>query len=421
MEKPAGYVGPDKVNRTALFILLFTVFIDLFGFGVIVPILPFLATELGATGFQYGLIVSLYSLMQFIFAPIWGRISDRIGRKPVILVGLGGSAVGFAIFGFADSLIWIYAARGIAGIFTSATLTTANAYIADSTPPQERGAYFGLIAAAFGLGFAIGPAVGGLMADVTFLGISGYALPSFFAASTSFLNMIGAYFWLRESLPRQTRELRGVRKGSFFPITETGRLRNYPGVLLFITIFALTSLAFSNFIASFAIYAPAKDDSVTETSLGYYFTYAGLLLVFTQTFLIRPMINSFGEQGVVKIGVASFLIGFITLPLAPTFEWMFATNTFLMLGIGFLNPSLNALISVRTPEREQGTVLGINQGWASLMRVFGPIVAGTLFDINIAYPYYLAAAIFVIILIIVLTQLRGEIELPAKDLQSTAY
>lgn len=155
-----------KLSSASFQMLFFAVFIDLFGFGIIIPILPdIVVDDFGASGFEYGLILAFYSLMQFLFAPFWGSLSDKRGRRPIILIGLGGSSIGFAIFAFASNLYMIYLARIVAGIFTSATLTVANAYIADTTTPQERGAAYGKITAAFGLGFALGPGFGGLIAN----------------------------------------------------------------------------------------------------------------------------------------------------------------------------------------------------------------------------------------------------------------
>ncbi|MHA2054675.1 MAG: MFS transporter [Candidatus Kariarchaeaceae archaeon] len=396
-----------KLKQASLGLLFFAIFIDLFGFGVVVPILPFLARDkLGASGLEYGIIIAIYSLMQFIFAPIWGNLSDKYGRRPIILIGLGGSSIGFSIFSFATQLWILYLSRAVAGIFTAATLTVANAYISDTTSPDKRGGAFGLIASAFGLGFALGPAVGGLLAKQSFLGLSGYMLAGFFSASLALLNLFGAIFYLPESLTKENRKLKGSMKPQIFSASEFRRMTSFQGISIYFLIFALISLGFSMLIAAFSVYAPEKDGSVDETALGIYFTYAGLLLFFSQRFLIKPMINWVGEENVVKIGIFGMLLGFITLPLAPTFPWMFMTNTPLLVGLSLANPSVTSLISKLSPRKEQGSVMGFNQGFASLSRVFGPLIAGVLFDYQIALPFYLGAFIFGVIAVIAVVKIK---------------
>jgi len=383
-----------ETNNRSLFVLFIAVFIDLFGFGIIIPILPFFADSFGANGFQYGLIISVYSLMQFIFSPLWGNLSDKVGRRPVILIGLGGSAIGFSIFGIAKNLFMIYLARSIAGIFTSATIPTSYAYISDTTSEKDRGRGFGLIIAAFGLGFALGPAVGGLLADHTILGISGYILPSFLAASLSILNLFSAYFLLPESLNNEDRNLRLKSKVDLSILSLLDR-NKYPGVLLLIIIFAFTSLAFSNYITAFALYAPEKDITVREKQLGWYYTYTGTILFLSQTILINPLLKRFSEEFLVKVGLFLCFLGFILLPVAPSFYWMFLTNTPIMLGIALINPLITSLISKKSPRTEQGSIMGKKHSSAAFMRIIGPLLGGMLFDINIIYPFYFASIIFI--------------------------
>lgn len=396
-----------KLKQASLGLLFFAIFIDLFGFGVVIPILPFLARDdLGASGFEYGLIIAIYSLMQFLFAPIWGTLSDQYGRRPIILIGLGGSSIGFAIFSFSTSLWILYLARAVAGIFTAATLTVANAYISDSTPPDKRGGAFGLIAAAFGLGFALGPAVGGFLADQNIYGLSGYMLAGFFSASLALINLIGAIFYLPESLPVENRKTTRSMKPQIFSPTEFKRITSHPGISLFFIIFSMMSFGFSMLIAAFSVYAPEKDGSVDATALGIYFTYVGLLLFLSQTFLIKPMIRWFGEENVVKLGIFGIFIGFVALPFAPTFPWMFLTNTPIFFGLSMASPSLTSLISKLAPSQEQGSIMGFNQGFASLSRVIGPLIAGIIFDIQITYPFILGAVIFAIVSIIAIIRIR---------------
>ncbi|OLS24274.1 MAG: Tetracycline resistance protein, class C [Candidatus Heimdallarchaeota archaeon LC_2] len=410
MENSHLQIQPEdgkKLKSASLGLLFFAIFIDLFGFGVVIPILPFLARDdLGASGFEYGLIIALYSLMQFIFAPIWGNLSDQYGRRPIILIGLGGSSIGFALFSFSSSLWILYLARAVAGIFTAATLTVANAYISDSTPPDKRGGAFGLIAAAFGLGFALGPAVGGFLAGQEIYGLTGHVLAGIFSALLAVINLIGAIFYLPESLAVENRKISRSIKPQIFSKIEFKRITSYPGISLFFMIFALMSFGFSMLIAAFSVYAPEKDETVDATALGFYFTYVGLILFLSQTFLIKPMIRWFGEETVIKIGIFGIFAGFVALPFAPTFQWMFVTNAPIFFGLSMASPSIISLISRLAPSDEQGSVMGFNQGFASLSRVIGPLIAGIIFDIEIVYPFILGAFIFGIVTVIALIKIK---------------
>ncbi|MCY3410017.1 MAG: MFS transporter [Candidatus Heimdallarchaeota archaeon] len=388
--------------------LFLAIFIDLFGFGVIIPILPFLFVDLGHKygswfdeyyGLIYGALIASYSLMQFIMAPIWGRISDKHGRRPVILFGVLGSSIGFLLFGLSTNLILLFLARIIAGFFTAATLTTANAYIADVTPPHKRGGAFGLITSAFGLGFALGPAVGGFMMDVQIFGLSGHIVPSLFASILAFLNFVGAYFLVRESLDAKARETIPKNK-TLFAIKDIGKLRDFPGTLTFVLLFALVTLGFSNWISSFSLNAPVLDSSVGEPELGLNFTITGLILFISQPLIVKPINNKYGEKIMITTGAILALTGFFLLPTTDDFFTMVLFNIPLVLGISFLNPSITSVISQTVPKYKQGEAMGINQGLASLMRVFGPLIAGGLLGINMFYPYYLGGSIFILIIIL---------------------
>lgn len=405
----------NQLNRSrSLSQLFLAVFLDLFGFGIIIPILPFLFVDLGLKygawfedykGLLYGGIIAVYSFMQFLMSPIWGRLSDKHGRRPIILIGVLGSSIGFAIFGLANDLIILFLARIVAGFFTAATLTTANAYIADVTPPAKRGGAYGLIMSAFGLGFALGPGIGGYMANLEILGFSGHIIPSMLAALLSLINFVGAYFFVKESLTAEMKS--NISKDrSLFSISDISKLKKYPGSLTFVGLFALVTFGFSNWIASFAINAPDIDPSIGEAELGIYFTFTGLVLFLSQPLIVKPFNNKYGEKPLIIAGAILGLIGFLTLPLATTFFEMFITNTPLILGIAFLNPSITAVISKTVPPNMQGEIMGINQGMAALTRVIGPLIAGGLLTVNIFYPYYVGAAFFLLILLLLIMKVR---------------
>ena len=374
-------------------LLFLAIFIDLLGFGIIIPILPFYATELGANSVVYGMLIAIYSLMQFIFSPIWGSVSDRIGRRPVILIGLTGSIFGYAMFGISFDLFTLFFSRVLSGIATSATLTVANAYVADITEPQKRGGVFGILTAAFGLGFAIGPAIGGILSKYSFFGFHGIATPGFFAATLSLINLLGAYFVLSESLPEELR-MKENESRSLFVISGITKLKNYPNAIKFITLFSIVTLGFTNLIAAFALYAPIIDSSIDEAKLGVLYSYVGLILFFSQYLFVKPIIERYGERIVIRIGTILAFIGFFSIPFATSYTMYFVAVTPLMIGFSGMNPSFNSLLSNSVPNKMQGEVLGINQGFAALMRTIGPVFAGGLMLIVPAMPFFVGGLFF---------------------------
>lgn len=388
------------------------IFLDLFGFGIFLPILPVLATDLGASEFMYGLLVAVYSFMQFLMAPLWGRFSDRVGRRPVFLVGTLATSVAFLLFGFVNNLLMLFLIRALQGFSTAATLTVANAYIADVTPPKERGKQFGRLMSAFGLGFATGPGVGGLIAaNITIPGLYIQSAPAIAAATLSLINFIGIYFMMPESLPKENRVVSKV-KGSLFSITEVGKLKQYQGAFFLVVLFALISFGFSNQIASFALYALDTDPTVDIQKLGYFYMLAGFVIFLTPLFIVERLIKRYSEILTIKTGVILVFIGFMVMPLTTKFEWMLVASLPLTIGIAFLNPSINSLLSSKIPRNKQGEIMGINQSGASLMRVFGPVIAGSLMLINLRLPFYFGALIFLILIIIVFKQLDKRVNGP---------
>jgi DHA1 family multidrug resistance protein-like MFS transporter len=396
------------------------IFLDLFGFGIFLPILPVLATDLGASKFMYGLLVAVYSFMQFIMAPLWGRFSDRIGRRPVFLIGTFATSAAFLLFGFVNNLLVLFLIRALQGFSTAATLTVANAYIADVTPIKERGKQFGRLMSAFGLGFATGPGIGGLIAaNISIPGLYVQTAPAIAAASLSLINFIGIYFLMPESLPKENRVV-SKEKGSLFSITEISKLKQYPGSFFLVALFALISFGFSNQIASFALYALDTDPTVNIEKLGYFYMLAGFVIFLTPLFIVEKLIKRYSEVLTIKTGVVLVFFGFILMPLATKFEWMLVASLPLTIGIAFLNPSINSLLSSKIPRHKQGEIMGINQSGASLMRVFGPVIAGSLMVINLRLPFYFGTFIFFILIIVVFKQLELRVNGPRVIYEDTS-
>lgn len=376
----------QKSPRVILFI---TVFIDLLGFGMILPVMPFYAEKYGASPLHIGLLASSFSFMQFIFAPIWGRISDRVGRRPIIIMSLMGSALSLFVFGMAKSLGVLLISRACAGTF-AANIPTAQAYIADITTQDDRAKGMGLIGAAFGLGFIFGPSIGGL------LSLYGDSVPPFFASGLALVNGASAYFLLPETRPRQNVEaVTNHFRRSRFNLMNLKSAIHQPLLRIFILLFFLLIFSFSNLEATFALLTKRLFHYGTKEN-GYLFTYIGVILALVQGGLIGALVRKFGEAQLLRLGLALLIIGFVTLPYTQSMSNLLLSVTTVTIGYGLASPSINSLISLNANEDMQGGVLGISQSFASLARVLGPAWGGWVFGKwGHASPYWSGATILV--------------------------
>ncbi len=359
-----------KAGSVALGIVFLTVFLDLVGFGIVLPLLPFYATDLGASPFEVGLIIASYSAMQFVFAPVWGSLSDRYGRRPLLLLGLFGSAASYVVFGLARSLEVLLLSRVIAGIM-GANIPVAQAYIADSTTIERRARGMGMIGAAFGLGFIFGPAIGG--------GLSpwGYGVPGFVAAGLSLAAATAAWFWLPESLAVENR----VSDGFGALSAVTGRARTAAQVLARkrlrepIGVFFLGTMGFAGFTTIFPLFLE-NPLGLTALYAGGMFALVGMVSAGVQGALIGPMVERYGEQANAALGGALLSAGVIAMGLGQSILATILSLLAVGVGWGLLAPSLQSLVSRRAMANEQGQVLGVNQSASALARVIGPVAAG---------------------------------------------
>lgn len=379
-----------------LVIIFITVFIDLIGFGIIIPLLPFYAEEFGASAFMIGMLSMSFSFMQFLFAPIWGRLSDLFGRRPIILIGLAGSAVSYAIFGLATSLTTLFVARCLAGI-AGANIPTAQAFIADTTTPENRARGMGLIGAAFGLGFILGPAIGGFMSQW------GYAAPALFAAALSLANLLAGLFLLPESLPPGRRG-----KSSRIGRVEAFRLAiARPRLPLVLTVFFVGITAFASFEAMFALFAEVRFGFGAAT-IGYLFAWIGIVLVVVQGVLVGQVVRRVGEHRLVPIALLLVASSLAAVAWVPTVPLLAATVGLLAMGMGFQSPSMMSVISQLADPADQGSTLGVSQSLGSLGRVIGPIWGGWVFDrFGHAVPIYSASALMLVAVVMSLVAFRG--------------
>jgi DHA1 family tetracycline resistance protein-like MFS transporter len=380
-------------HKSLLAIIFFTVFLYLVGFGILIPIIPILSRDFGATAIQTGLLMSVYSFMQFLFAPFWGKLSDRKGRRPILLFCLLGEALSYVLFASARSLEWLFVARLLAGFF-GASISTASAYISDITPPNERSKGMALIGTAFGLGFVVGPALGGALA------LWGQHISSAPHFDTSFcalwvgalclMNFLFGLKYLRESLTQLNSKPASKKR---FQLLKKYLSQKTLGAMM--SVYFLSSLAMSGMEATLILFMGEKFGwKLKEVSFG--FAYIGIITVFSQGFLVRRLIPIWGERKTLSVGLTSFAIGLLGIALAPSVGWMGVTMTFLALGTSFTNPSTMGAISLLSGAEEQGASMGVAQSLASLGRIIGPALGGFIYEkIAIDAPFVVSSCLAV--------------------------
>ncbi len=388
-----------------LVIIFLTVFIDLIGFGIIIPLMPFYAEAFGASAFTVGMLSTTFSVAQFVFAPMWGRLSDRIGRRPVILIGLFGSFLSYLLFGLASSLVVLFVARTAAGI-AGANIPTAQAYMADITTPENRAKGMGLVGAAFGLGFIFGPAIGG------FLSQWGYQAPAFFASALSLANLGAAWFLLPESraIPRGP----GPRLSRVEALGVALTRPRLPQVLL---VYFLVVTAFAAFEATFALFAEHRFGFGART-IGYIFAFVGVVLSIVQGGLVGRAVKLVPEHRLVPGAIVVIAIGMGLLSLAHSVPMLFLANGIMAIGIGFNSPTITALISKLSSADDQGGILGVSQSLASLARIIGPMWGGFVYDrFGPAMPFTSSAALLLVAFALAAVTLVGTPPLPPREVR----
>lgn len=367
-------------NNKSLFTIFLIVFIDLFGFGVILPLLPFIGEKYGANPFQIGLLSATYSIFQLLSTPILGRLSDRFGRKKLLIVSQIGSMMGYILLGLANSLPLIFLSRLIDGA-TGGNISIAQAYIADVTTKENRAKGMGLIGAAFGLGFIIGPAIGGILSQF------GFWAPAFSAAFISFLTVISTFLFLPETINVKEAAKNPKRKLSFQEFVKT--IQIYP-IGLLISVFFILNFAFSIMQGNFALWTEhAFHFGPSEN--GWMFAVIGVIAVLTQMIILPRTTKIFGEKKLLKISI--FILSL------SLFSFVFVVHPFLLiiplillpLGNGISNPLISSIASEDVPKEDYGETLGILQSAGSLGRIFGPIAGGWMFEMfNKDVPFLVA-------------------------------
>ena len=354
-----------------------TVALDMVGFGMVVPILGRYADRFGASGFEVGLLFTSFSIAQFFFAPVMGRLSDRIGRKPVIIISLLGTAVGSFVTGAAGTLWLLFLGRFLDGA-SGASVSVAQSAITDIAPPEQRARLLGMLGAAFGVGFVFGPAIGGLAA------LGGPHVPFYVAGVFALCNAVAAFI----RLPETNQNIGKARDAVQF----ASRRRSFAWNKFTITAL-LAGTAFAGFEATFALFGERRFH-LTEGSAAAVFLVVGVMLVVVQGGLIGPLTKSFGSQRLLIAGFGTLIAGFLVLSVAEVWVVLFLALALLSLGQGLVTPSLTSVVADSVSPDRRGEVLGVQQSAGALSRIIGPAIAGLLFDhAGVAWPYVVAAVL----------------------------
>jgi len=373
-----------KKNQ-AFLILSLALVVVMLGFGMVIPIFPFYVEKLGAGGTELGLLVATSALLEFLLGPMWGSISDRIGRKPVLIVGLFGYAISAFLFGLSTQLWMLFAARALSGILSSATITAAMAYVGDITSGEDRGDGMGKIGAAMALGLMIGPGAGGWLGKVSL------STPFFIAAGMSVLSMLLVVFFLAESIsgvPAQPKTK--LQLPQFKSLSSA--LRGPIGyLLLLITLF---SFALTNFEAIFGLYALDKFGFGSD-QVGMILMVVAVVSTVGKALLTGPVTRKWGESVTIKASLIAGSLGYLVLLAAWDFYSILAATALFILSKTLLRPATFALISKRSAG-SQGTAMGLSNSFMSLGRILGPIWAGFVFDLNVNLPY-ISGSVFMLI------------------------
>ena len=378
----------------ALFLI---VVIDLIGFGIVIPLLPFYAEHFQASPDVIALLMATYSFTQFLSTPIWGRASDRWGRRPILLLSLAGAVLSYTGLAFSDSLWMLFASRALGGVMAG-NISAAFAYVADITTAKNRAKGMGLVGAAFGLGFVIGPAIGGILAGPD-PATADYQTPALAAAGLSLTALVLALMILKESLSpviRARLALQPVQPRLALFIEVLGRREI--GLLIAITF--LVTFVFSGVEAVFALWSERTLGWGPEQN-GYLFSFVGVLSALVQGGLIGRLARRFGEANLVVQGAVALSIGLIVLPFADTLVFLLPAMVVLVYGFSICTPSLNSLISMQVGDDEQGKVLGVTRSASTLARVAGPAWAGFMFTaLGKDWPFFGGAVVMISVLLL---------------------
>lgn len=376
----------DTNRRSQIMILSLTMVVVMLGFGLVIPIFPFYIEKMGASGSSFGLLVAMAALTELIFGPLWGSLSDRVGRKPVLLIGVFGVGLSLVLMGLSTQFWMLLAARALSGILSAATAAPALAYISDSSSEKERGGGIGQLGAAMEAGLIVGPGLGG------WLGMVSLSLPFFVAAGMALLTLLLILFLLPESLPPEARRSREEQTG----VSRTAALRQVVlspvGLLLFLLLWL--SFGLTNFDAMFSLFALEKYGYGPER-VGVITTIIGIMSVLGKGLLAGPLTRRWGDASIVRVSALAVSLGFVALLLANSYATVLLATAFFVMTKTLLRPALFALISKRAPVGH-GVAMGLGNSTVSLGRIAGSVWGGFMFDLDVDYPYLTGVGIMLI-------------------------
>jgi DHA1 family tetracycline resistance protein-like MFS transporter len=387
-------LGVVMNKHSTILIVFFTVFLDLLGFGILIPLLPYIPEQYGATKVETGILMASYSIAQFIFAPFLGRLSDRIGRRPIMVLSLIGSVVGYVIFAFANSLTGLFIARIIAGC-AAANISTAHAIIADSFPKEERTKGMGMVGAAIGLGFVLGPAMAGFLVGEN----HNYTLTFLTAAALSGFDLILVFFLLPETLNLRADNHIEDRRLSFDKLKSALQVMYIPQLLL---ISLLYYIAFSAMESTFAFFGMDQFD-LDERHNSYILFGVGIVLVIVQAGIVRVASKRFGDRNLLLFGISGVLLGLVLMASSTSLGWWIFFTMVMAAASGFVIPSLTSIISQVSSQEVQGGILGLNQSMASMGRIVGPLLGPMIFEyVGPRTPFLVCAGLVLAALLFVI-------------------
>lgn len=400
----------SKTLRSPLFLMALTVFIDITGFGFVIPLLPFWAERLGANAVGVGLAVTVYALAQFLFTPVLGSLSDRYGRRPIIILSLVIEMVGFALTALSWSLLILLVARFVGGLGAS-NIGSAQAVVVDVTTPEERTRGMGLIGAAIGLGFVVGPALGGLLAPL------GATIPFWAAMGVALVNTLLVFRFLPETRKRETTSM---HTSSALSVLSLGwrQVVHSSSIVRLVSINLLFTVAFSAMETTLPLFTQHVFGWAAVQN-GYLFTYVGVIVVIMQGGLIGQLVKRFGEKRMLTAGLLILAVGLALLAWSQLLALLFIALGLLSIGEGAVTPIISSLLSLASSGETQGETLGFAQGAAGLGRILGPLLGGGVFAVGSAsIPFFMGAGLVMVSLMLALPALAVAHRVPTKPLAS---
>lgn len=373
-------------DRKALGLAFFIVFLDLLGASILIPVVPYVVRSYRPDAMTVGLLSLSYSAAQFLATPVLGAVSDRVGRRPVLLTSILGSAFGYFLFGWAGSLWVLFASRILDGL-TGGNISTAQAYIADRSLPEDRAKNFGMIGAAFGLGFILGPAFGGALSKISL------QAPAFAAGGVSLITFLTALFFLPESLPPEKRKSASFTLRHLNPLGHIAAPLKRPVLRWLLPGFFVLAFAMSGLTSNFAVYTLNRYGLTPSQNAGI-LVWLGVVSVVIQGYVVRKMLPKVGESRLASEALFLSVIGYAVLAWSPAAGWLFVAIAIIAVGNGLGGPAMQGLLSRQAEAHEQGTLMGVSASLSSLARVGGPIFAGAVFDhVGMSAPYWAGAVL----------------------------